>query len=206
MEYLSYGMQVVIGFVSIYMMVLSVQFRSIKKSLFIKLFCAALFLFLSVVNSIVCACIIKVLRNGYEYTDGAIIVVRCLIIGGNLLAWIFYVLMALFAVDAVKLFRSKMTFLHAEKVKNTESNRGVLILTFGIMGVIICPLLGVVAWVMGRSYLNRLNANNAPESSDISMAKAGVVLGKIATFFVIAIFFLLIIFISNTIQHLQYCF
>ena len=206
MEYLYYGLRAVLGFVSIYTMIFSVQLKAIKKSLFIKLFCASLFLFLHVFYSMVYIYIIKMLGNGYGYSDGALIVARCLIIAQECFILTFYVLIALFAVDAVNVFRSKTTFLHAGSAENTESNRGVLVLTFGIAGIVIFPLLGIVAWVMGRSDLNAMNANNASESYNMSMTKAGVVLGKIATFFTIAMFFLLIILISIAVQHLRYYF
>ena len=204
MDYFFYGEQAVIGFASLYMMILSVQLRSIKKSFFMTLFFSSLFLFLTVL----CFGVYVLLHALYitSYSSVYYSAMRYTIVGKEICSLTFYILMVLFVVDIVKSLCSKAISPHAGSTENTESNRGVLVLTFGIMGVIIFPLLGIVAWVMGRSDLKAMNANNASESSNMSMTKAGVVLGKIATIFIIAMFFLLIIFISNTIQHLQYYF
>ena len=61
-----------------------------------------------------------------------------------------------------------------------QPHRGVLILVFGILGFILCPILSIVAWVMGRTDLVEMDAGRMdPEGR--SLTKAGQILGIIGT-------------------------
>jgi len=61
-----------------------------------------------------------------------------------------------------------------------KPHRGTLILTFGIIGLIICMPLGIAAWVMGSGDLKKMNAGTM-DVSGRSMTQAGKICGIIAT-------------------------
>ena len=61
-----------------------------------------------------------------------------------------------------------------------RNHRGTLIFVFGILGLILCVPLGLVAWIMGSSDLKQMNAGTMnPEGR--GMTQAGKILGMIAT-------------------------
>lgn len=62
--------------------------------------------------------------------------------------------------------------------RNQSAGDPTLILVFGILGLVTCQILGVVAWVMGNSYLQRCRELGIePDGS----AVAGRICGIIAT-------------------------
>lgn len=71
-----------------------------------------------------------------------------------------------------------------------EEGRGVLILILGIVSLVsFGPLLGIPAWVMGRSDLKKIDQGRIAES-ERSNTKTGMILGIIGTFlFTLVIFF-----------------
>lgn len=71
-----------------------------------------------------------------------------------------------------------------------EPSQATTILVMGIIGVVLCQLLGPVAWVMGNNELQAIDAGRrAPENR--GTANAGRILGIIGT----ALFALSIVFI-----------
>lgn len=57
-------------------------------------------------------------------------------------------------------------------------HRGVLILVFGILGFLVCPIFSIVAWVMGSTDLKEMAAGRMdPEGRGLT--KAGQILGII---------------------------
>lgn len=61
-----------------------------------------------------------------------------------------------------------------------QPHRGVLVLVFGILGLVTCQIFSIVAWVMGRADLVEMDAGRMdPEGR--SLTKAGEVLGIIGT-------------------------
>lgn len=64
-----------------------------------------------------------------------------------------------------------------------ESSQAVTALVLGILGVITCPFLGPVAWVLGRRELAGIDTGRRPPDGR-SMASAGRVLGIIGSFFI----------------------
>lgn len=63
-----------------------------------------------------------------------------------------------------------------------EPGRGGLILTFGILSLILLgPILGIPAWVMGRRDMKKIRAGSI-EMSSKGLTKTGMVLGIIGTF------------------------
>ncbi len=61
---------------------------------------------------------------------------------------------------------------------------GTAVFVLGLLGLLLCPILGIVAWVMGNTYMGKCRAMSvAPEG----IAVAGRILGIISTV-LIAIF------------------
>lgn len=77
-------------------------------------------------------------------------------------------------------------------------HRGVLILVFGVLSLIVCGPLGIPAWIMGQSDLNRMKVGTMdPEGRGLTMA--GMICGIISSVllvlgFVIGILWLIIVF------------
>ena len=59
-------------------------------------------------------------------------------------------------------------------------HRGVVILVFGILGLVLCQLFGIAAWVMGNEDLKEMNAGRM-DSSGRDLTKAGRICGMVAT-------------------------
>lgn len=75
-----------------------------------------------------------------------------------------------------------------------EASQATTILVLGIIGVVLCQLLGPVAWVMGNNELQAIDAGRrAPENR--GTANAGRILGIIATV-LLAISILVVILIA----------
>jgi hypothetical protein len=78
-----------------------------------------------------------------------------------------------------------------------KPHRGIIILVFGIVGLVSCQLLGIAAWVMANQDLREMDAGwMDPAGRD--MTNAGRICGMIATFLLIipAIFMLLMLVLS----------
>ena len=65
-----------------------------------------------------------------------------------------------------------------------KPHRGVLILVFGILGLVMCAPLGTVAWIMGNGDLKEIDAG-AMDSSGRGLTNAGRICGMIATILMI---------------------
>jgi small-conductance mechanosensitive channel len=76
-----------------------------------------------------------------------------------------------------------------------QPHRGVLILVLGILGLLLCQLLGPVAWVLGKGDLRAMDAGQMdPEGRGLT--QAGYILGIVATaFMVLSLFAFLAIFV-----------
>jgi hypothetical protein len=61
-----------------------------------------------------------------------------------------------------------------------EASQATTVLILGIIGLILCQLLGPVAWVMGNNELQAIDAGRRPPENR-SNANAGRILGIIAT-------------------------
>lgn len=64
-------------------------------------------------------------------------------------------------------------------VQNLQPHRGVLILVFGILGIIICVIFGIVAWVMGSGDLQAM-AEGRMDPTGEGLTKAGKICGMIS--------------------------
>ena len=61
-----------------------------------------------------------------------------------------------------------------------KPHRGVLVLVFGILGLVLCQLFGIAAWVMGNNDLEEMDAGLMdPTGRDFT--KVGRICGIIAT-------------------------
>ena len=61
-----------------------------------------------------------------------------------------------------------------------QPHRGVLILVFGILSLVLCPFFGVAAWLMGNADLD-LMAMGRMDPTGRDMTKAGRICGIIGT-------------------------
>jgi hypothetical protein len=59
-------------------------------------------------------------------------------------------------------------------------HRGTAVLILGILGIVVCGPLGIVAWVMGNSDLAAMRRGEMDPSGE-SMTRAGQILGIIST-------------------------
>ncbi len=58
-------------------------------------------------------------------------------------------------------------------------HRGGAILALGIIGIVVCFITGIIAWVMGSSDLKEMDAG-ARDKSGYSLTKAGMICGIIS--------------------------
>ena len=66
-----------------------------------------------------------------------------------------------------------------------KPHRGAMILTFGILGLVICAIFGIVAWVMGNGDLREMAAGTMDRTGE-GMTRAGKICGMISTILLIA--------------------
>lgn len=59
-------------------------------------------------------------------------------------------------------------------------HRGSIILVFGILGLVVCQLFGIAAWLMGNTDLNEM-AQGRMDPSGKDLTKAGRICGIVAT-------------------------
>ena len=58
-------------------------------------------------------------------------------------------------------------------------HRGAMILVFGIVGIVLCQVFGIVAWVMGNADLAAMERGEMDRSGE-GMTNAGKILGIIS--------------------------
>ena len=61
-----------------------------------------------------------------------------------------------------------------------KPHRGAVILAFGILGLVVCQLFGVAAWVMADNDLKEMNRGYM-DPTGRELTKAGRILGMVAT-------------------------
>ena len=61
-------------------------------------------------------------------------------------------------------------------VQNMRPHRGVMILVFGIIGIVLCVVFGIVAWVMGNSDLRAMREGRMDPTGE-GLTKAGKICG-----------------------------
>lgn len=60
-----------------------------------------------------------------------------------------------------------------------EPHRGTTVLVLGILGILICPICGIIAWVMGNKDIPKMLANTM-DPQGLGSTKAGKVCGIIS--------------------------
>jgi hypothetical protein len=71
-----------------------------------------------------------------------------------------------------------------QKLHTMKPHRGTLILVLGILGLVVCSPLGIVAWVMGSGDLKEIDAGTMDPAGRGS-TQAGKICGMIATILMI---------------------
>jgi hypothetical protein len=61
---------------------------------------------------------------------------------------------------------------------SVRPHRGVLILVFGILSIVVCFIFGIVAWVMGNGDLAQMQAGTMDRSGE-GLTKAGKICGMV---------------------------
>ena len=61
-------------------------------------------------------------------------------------------------------------------VQHLRPHRGVMILVFGILGIVICVIFGIVAWVMGNGDLRAMRDGRMDPTGE-GLTKAGKICG-----------------------------
>lgn len=75
---------------------------------------------------------------------------------------------------------------------NMEPHRGTLILVFGILGLVVCFIFGICAWVMGKADLEKMRTGMMDPEGE-SLTKVGYILGIVGVgLFCLAIVFTLL--------------
>jgi hypothetical protein len=75
-------------------------------------------------------------------------------------------------------------------------HRGVLILVFGILGLVLCFPFGIAAWIMGNGDLKEIRAGRLDPAGE-GLTQAGRICGIVATILAViyvVVFFLLVAF------------
>ena len=74
-----------------------------------------------------------------------------------------------------------------------QPHRGVLILVLGILGLTVCVICGIVAWVMGNTDLREMRAGRMDRAGE-GLTKAGKICGIISVIVWIVMIILNVIF------------
>jgi len=85
-----------------------------------------------------------------------------------------------------------------EPARYAEESQATIILVLGILSLVICGLLGPVAWVMGNNEVQAVDAGRRPPEGR-QMANIGRILGIIATALIVLgiLFFIVVIAIGG---------
>lgn len=67
----------------------------------------------------------------------------------------------------------------ARSGRRVEPHRGVMILVFGILGLLLCVIFGIIAWVMGKGDLAKMKAGQMDREGE-SLTKVGYILGIVS--------------------------
>lgn len=61
-----------------------------------------------------------------------------------------------------------------------KPHRGSMILVLGILGLVVCPICGIVAWIMGNGDLREIRGGYMDPEGE-GLTNAGRIVGMIAT-------------------------
>lgn len=77
---------------------------------------------------------------------------------------------------------------------NLAPHRGTLILVFGVLGLVVCCIFGLLAWIMGRGDLAQMNAGTMDREGE-SLTRVGGILGivSVVLFLIALVVFILLL-------------
>jgi hypothetical protein len=84
--------------------------------------------------------------------------------------------------------------------QSLQPHRGVVVLVLGILGIVVCFICGIIAWVMGNNDLRQMDAG-AMDPSGRGMTQAGKIcgmIGVILAIIVIVIWLLMFVLVGAT--------
>jgi len=61
-----------------------------------------------------------------------------------------------------------------------QPHRGTTILVLGILGLVLCPICGIIAWIMGNGDIAKMQSGQM-DPEGLGQTKAGKICGIIAT-------------------------
>lgn len=76
-----------------------------------------------------------------------------------------------------------------------KPHRGVLILVFGILSLVVCGPLGIAAWIMGNNDLREIDGG-VMDPGGRSLTSAGRICGMVATILMIIGVVVLLVFFA----------
>ena len=68
---------------------------------------------------------------------------------------------------------------YAPSPTSLRPHRGTAVLVLGILGLVVCVICGIIAWVMGNSDLREMETG-VMDSSGMGLTKAGKICGMIS--------------------------
>jgi len=74
-------------------------------------------------------------------------------------------------------------------VRGVAAHRGILILVLGILGLVICFVIGIFAWTMGNQDLREMSAGRMDPSGE-GLTKAGKICGMVSVLLAVGSFLL----------------
>jgi uncharacterized BrkB/YihY/UPF0761 family membrane protein len=74
-----------------------------------------------------------------------------------------------------------------DRERRLEPDRSVLILVFGILGLVFCLIFGILAWVWGNQDLAKMRAGRMDDHTQ-GTVQAGRVLGMISVILTVGVF------------------
>lgn len=74
-----------------------------------------------------------------------------------------------------------------------EPHRGTTVLVLGILGLVVCPICGIIAWVMGNKDIPKMESNTM-DPEGLGQTKAGKICGIISVILLVvfAVVYLLV--------------
>lgn len=74
-----------------------------------------------------------------------------------------------------------------------KPHRGAAVLTLGILGIVVCFICGIIAWVMGNTDLVEMRAGRMDPSGE-GMTQAGRICGMISVIFAV-VWVIIVVFV-----------
>ncbi|MHC4154931.1 MAG: DUF4190 domain-containing protein [Planctomycetota bacterium] len=80
-----------------------------------------------------------------------------------------------------------------------KPHRGVIVLVLGILGIVVCVICGIIAWVMGKNDLREIDAG-LMDPAGRGLTQAGKICGMISVILALvglAIWLVMVLFIGG---------